>query len=129
MECHPSALELVAMTVHEFLAGDLEAFLSTTLPIFDYLRTILDQQFVRLSALEKAVLLGSRLPSSPCRFRPCAIRCTSRHCSPRCWKPCVPYSADRYLQPVLRAYTCLTWWQPISPSIYMKRCIRMGHVK
>jgi hypothetical protein len=60
---HPLALKLVAMTVQELFAGNLEAFLSTTLPIFEDLRIVLDQQFVRLSALEKEILL--RLASAP----------------------------------------------------------------
>jgi NACHT domain len=54
---HPLCLKLAAMTVQEFFAGNLEAFLNHTLPIFDDLRIVLDQQFVRLSAPEKEVLL------------------------------------------------------------------------
>jgi hypothetical protein len=44
------------MTVQELFAGDLEACLSHTLPLFDDLRAILDQQFVKLSAVEKEIL-------------------------------------------------------------------------
>ncbi len=54
---HPLTLKLVAMTVHGLLAGDLEAFCSDALPIFDDIRTVFDQQFIKLSALEKEIML------------------------------------------------------------------------
>jgi DNA-binding SARP family transcriptional activator len=66
---HPTALKLVAMAVQEFFAGNLEAFLATTSPIFDDLRTILDQHFVRLSALEKAVLCRLASAQQPLPFQ------------------------------------------------------------
>jgi len=66
---HPLALKLAAMTVQEFFGSDLEAFLSHTLPIFDDLRTILEQQFARLSALEKAILLCLASAPQPMPFQ------------------------------------------------------------
>ena len=66
---HPWSLKLVAMTVQEFFAGSLEAFLSTTLPIFDDLRTALDQQFDKLSHLEKAILRGLASAPQPMPFQ------------------------------------------------------------
>jgi hypothetical protein len=54
---HPLTLKLVATTVHGLLAGNLEAFGSDVLPIFDDIRVVLDQQFSKLSALEKEIML------------------------------------------------------------------------
>jgi hypothetical protein len=66
---HPLALKVVAMTVRELFAGNLEAFLSTMLPIFDDLRTVLDQQFARLSAPEKEILLCLASAPQPISFQ------------------------------------------------------------
>ena len=66
---HPLALKLVATTAREFFAGNLETFLSSTLPIFDDLRTVLDQQFGRLTALEKEILLCLASARQPTLFR------------------------------------------------------------
>jgi DNA-binding SARP family transcriptional activator len=60
VECysgHPLALELVTRTVHELFDGDIAAFLRTGTPILDDLRDVLDQQFARLSALEREILI------------------------------------------------------------------------
>lgn len=54
---NPLALKLVAQTVHELFGGDMTAFLAVEAPIFDDIRTVLDQQFARLSALEQELLL------------------------------------------------------------------------
>jgi DNA-binding SARP family transcriptional activator len=53
---NPLALELIARTVQELFNGDIAAFLRTGTPIFDDLRDLLDQQFARLSALEREIL-------------------------------------------------------------------------
>jgi hypothetical protein len=66
---HPLALKLVAITVQEFFAANMEGFLSHTLPIFDDLRTVLEQQFVRLSALEKEILLCLASAQQPMPFQ------------------------------------------------------------
>ena len=49
---NPLALKLVAQTVQELFAGDIGAFLAVDAPIFDDIRTVLDQQFARLTPLE-----------------------------------------------------------------------------
>jgi len=54
---HPQALELISRTVHDLFDGDVAAFMRTGTPIFDDLRDVLDQQFVRLSALERDILI------------------------------------------------------------------------
>jgi hypothetical protein len=66
---HPLALKRAAMTVQELFAGNLEAFLSTTLPVVDELRTVLDQQFVRLLPLEKEIILYLVSVSQPMPFQ------------------------------------------------------------
>ncbi|MBV7339737.1 hypothetical protein KFU94_68300 [Chloroflexi bacterium TSY] len=53
---NPLALKLVADTVDELFAGDIDEFLAGDALVFDNIRTVLDQQFVRLSALEKEIL-------------------------------------------------------------------------
>ena len=54
---HPLTLKLVAMTVQGLLAGNLEAFGSDVLPIFDDIRSVFDQQFNKLSVLEREIML------------------------------------------------------------------------
>ena len=54
---HPLALKLIAQTIQELFAGDSEAFLREEAVIFDDIRDILDQQFARLSALERDIML------------------------------------------------------------------------
>jgi WD40 repeat protein/DNA-binding SARP family transcriptional activator len=53
---NPLALKLVAQTIHELFAGNIGAFLRDEMPIFDDIRDVLDQQFVRLSPLERELL-------------------------------------------------------------------------
>jgi hypothetical protein len=66
---HPLSLRLAAMTIQEFFAGNIEAFLHHTLPIFDDLRTVLDQQFVGLSVLEKEILRCLASAQQPMPFQ------------------------------------------------------------
>lgn len=62
---NPLALKLVAQTVQEVFGGDIAAFLATEAPIFDDIRTVLDQQFVRLSPLEQEILLWLAVEREP----------------------------------------------------------------
>ncbi|CAN5778721.1 NB-ARC domain-containing protein [soil metagenome] len=54
---NPLALRLVARTIQELYDGDLTAFLEDATPVFDDIRTVLDQQFHRLTALECEILI------------------------------------------------------------------------
>lgn len=54
---NPLALKLVAEAVQDIFDGDIAAFLGDETPIFDDIRDVLDQQFIRLSQLEQALLL------------------------------------------------------------------------
>jgi hypothetical protein len=54
---HPLALKLIAQTIQELFAGDIEAFLQEEAVIFDDIRDVLDQQFARLSALEQDIMV------------------------------------------------------------------------
>ena len=54
---NPLALEVAAATVHEFFDGDVRAFLGQGVPVFDDIRAVLDQQFARLTPLERDVIL------------------------------------------------------------------------
>ncbi|GIK38370.1 MAG: hypothetical protein BroJett011_22030 [Chloroflexota bacterium] len=54
---HPLALKLIAQTIQELFAGDIEAFLREEAVIFDDIRDILDQQFARLTALERDIMV------------------------------------------------------------------------
>ncbi|RIK33221.1 MAG: hypothetical protein DCC55_35385, partial [Chloroflexi bacterium] len=54
---NPLALKLVARTIAEIFDGDIAAFLVDETLIFDDIRTVLQQQFARLSDLERKVLL------------------------------------------------------------------------
>ena len=54
---HPLALKLVAQTIQDLFAGDIGAFLASDVVIFDDIRVVLDQQFARLSDLEREILI------------------------------------------------------------------------
>ena len=53
---NPLALKLVAQTVQDLFLGDIGAFLDAAAPIFDDIRTVLDQQLARLSPLEQELV-------------------------------------------------------------------------
>ena len=53
---NPLALKLVADTVQELFAGDIQNFLAAETLVFDDVRTILDQQIDRLTELERSIL-------------------------------------------------------------------------
>jgi WD40 repeat protein/DNA-binding SARP family transcriptional activator/predicted ATPase len=54
---NPLALKLVARTIQELFDGDIAGFLEDEAPIFDDVRTVLEEQFGRLSPLEREILL------------------------------------------------------------------------
>ena len=62
---NPLALKLVATTIQELFNGDIDQFLSEDTLIFDDIRTLLDQQFDRLSALEKQVMYWLAINREP----------------------------------------------------------------
>lgn len=62
---NPLALKLVAQTVHDLFRGDIAAFLAVEAPIFDDIRTVLDQQFTRLLPLEQEILLWLAIEREP----------------------------------------------------------------
>ena len=53
---HPLALKLVADTVEDIFGGDIGEFLAEETLVFDDMRTILDQQFARLTNLEQQII-------------------------------------------------------------------------
>ena len=62
---NPLALKLVATTIQELFNGDIDQFLSEDTLIFDDIRTLLDNQFDRLSALEKQVMYWLAINREP----------------------------------------------------------------
>ncbi len=62
---NPLALKLVADTVQELFAGDLESFLAEETLVFDDVRTLLDQQFDRLTELERSILFWLAVEREP----------------------------------------------------------------
>jgi len=54
---NPLALKLVSDTVQDLFAGDLEQFLTAETLIFDDIRAVLDQQFARMSPLEREIMI------------------------------------------------------------------------
>jgi WD40 repeat protein/DNA-binding SARP family transcriptional activator len=54
---NPLALKLVARTIQELFDGNIVTFLSDETLIFDDIRSMLDQQFARLTPLEREILL------------------------------------------------------------------------
>ncbi len=53
---NPLALNLAAETVRDFFDGNISAFLQADTLIFDDIRDVLDQQFIRLTPLEREIL-------------------------------------------------------------------------
>jgi WD40 repeat protein/DNA-binding SARP family transcriptional activator/predicted ATPase len=62
---NPLALKLVVQTVQELFRNDIGAFLALEAPFFDDIRTVLDQQFARLSPLEQEVLIWLAIEREP----------------------------------------------------------------
>jgi WD40 repeat protein/DNA-binding SARP family transcriptional activator len=62
---NPLALKLATQTVHDLFGGDVAAFLATEALIFDDIRTVLHQQFARLSPLEQEILVWMAVEREP----------------------------------------------------------------
>ncbi|MGB8699049.1 MAG: NB-ARC domain-containing protein, partial [Thermosynechococcaceae cyanobacterium] len=65
---NPLALKIVASFINEILAGDLSqffSFLGESSFIFDNIRDLLDQQFLRLSLQEQAVMIWLAIKREP----------------------------------------------------------------
>jgi WD40 repeat protein/DNA-binding SARP family transcriptional activator len=62
---NPLALKLVAQTVQDLFENDIASFLATEAPIFDDIRTVLDEQFARLSRLEQEILIWLAIEREP----------------------------------------------------------------
>ena len=62
---NPLALKLVAQTVKDFYGGNISDFLQDETAIFEDVRTILDQQFERLTSLEQEILLWLAIERDP----------------------------------------------------------------
>ncbi|MGB3312465.1 MAG: NB-ARC domain-containing protein [Nodosilinea sp.] len=54
--CNPLALKMVATSIQSLFEGEIAAFFETETPIFNGIRRLLDQQFERLSPLERTVM-------------------------------------------------------------------------
>jgi predicted ATPase/WD40 repeat protein/DNA-binding SARP family transcriptional activator len=54
---NPLALQIVAATIADFFGGDVAAFRQEEGGLFDGMRVVLDQQFARLSPLEREILI------------------------------------------------------------------------
>lgn len=66
---NPLALKLVAATIRELFDGDPALFLREELLIFEDIRDLLDQQFVRLSEAEMELLLWLAIEREPVSFQ------------------------------------------------------------
>ncbi|BAC90829.1 WD40 repeat domain-containing protein [Gloeobacter violaceus] len=53
---NPLALKIMGATIQELFSGDIGAFVAQDAVVFDGLRSLLDQQFDRLTAFEKQVM-------------------------------------------------------------------------
>lgn len=62
---NPLALKLVADTIEDLFGGDLSAFLADDSLIFDDIRTVLDQHFLRLTDLERQILFWLAIEREP----------------------------------------------------------------
>ena len=65
---NPLALKIVATTIQELFNGEIATFLVQGSTIFDDIRTLLDQQFGRLSALERTVMYWLAIAREPMPF-------------------------------------------------------------
>ncbi|NIV46293.1 MAG: AAA family ATPase, partial [Gammaproteobacteria bacterium] len=54
---NPLALKLIAETIQDLFGGDIDLFLAEETLIFDDIRAVLDQQFARLSPLEREIMI------------------------------------------------------------------------
>ncbi|MCX6049738.1 MAG: BTAD domain-containing putative transcriptional regulator [Chloroflexi bacterium] len=65
---NPLALKLVAETVQSLFAGNVPAFLQTEALVFDDIREILDQQFARLTPLERELMVWLAIVREPVAY-------------------------------------------------------------
>ena len=65
---NPLALKLVAETVQSIFDGDIDAFLRADALVFDDIRHVLDQQFARLTAMEREIILCLAVLREPVVF-------------------------------------------------------------
>ncbi|MEZ4868834.1 MAG: BTAD domain-containing putative transcriptional regulator [Caldilineaceae bacterium] len=65
---NPLALKLATETVHEIFDGNITAFLQAETLVFDDIRHVLDQQFTRLTPLERELMLWLALLREPVPF-------------------------------------------------------------
>ena len=65
---NPLALKIVATTIQELFDGSLTEFLAQGATVFDDIRNLLQQQFDRLSALEKDMMYWLAIAREPIRF-------------------------------------------------------------
>jgi len=67
-ECYsgnPLALIIVAETIQQLFAGNVERFLAAGIFVFDDLRTMLDQQFARFGVIEREILFRLAIEAMP----------------------------------------------------------------
>jgi DNA-binding SARP family transcriptional activator len=62
---NPLALQIVSHTIADLYAGDIRAFTAEGAPIFDDIRTVLEQQVARLSSLESELLFWLAIEREP----------------------------------------------------------------
>ena len=62
---NPLALQIVAATIADFFGGDVAAFQQEEGQLFDGMRLVLDQQFARLSPLEREILIWLAIEREP----------------------------------------------------------------
>jgi len=65
---NPLALKLVADTVQSIFAGNIAAFLQAEVLVFDDIRHILDQQFARLTTLERELMIWLAIVREPVAY-------------------------------------------------------------
>lgn len=65
---NPLALKIVATTIQELFDGDVAEFLAQNTAVFGDIRELLDQQFERLSALEKQVMYWLAINREPLSY-------------------------------------------------------------
>lgn len=62
---NPLALKIIATTIKELFAGDISEFLTQGTNVFKGIRQLLEQQFTRLSTIEKHILYWLAINQSP----------------------------------------------------------------
>lgn len=66
---NPLALKLIAETIQSIFSGDTAAFLQVETLLFDDIRHVLDQQFARLTPLERELILWLAVVREPVSFQ------------------------------------------------------------